>query len=147
MEFGIQNIDQISESTLKSLTNYWLLDLDGRQIIKPSLTQTIGILSALHTKKQTQKALIAGLPAPAALSIPDDACHYHESISTQRTLSVREMSRIQSFPDWFVVKSKITTGGKMRRFEVPQYTQIGNAVPPLLGVSIGLTLKNILKIK
>ena len=140
-----ESIDQISESTLKSLTNHWLLDLNGRQIIKPSLTQTIGILSALHTKKQTQKALIADLPAPAALSIPDDACHYHESILTQRTLSVREMSRIQSFPDWFVVKSKITTGGKMRRFEVPQYTQIGNAVPPILGISIGLILRSLLE--
>ena len=88
---------------------------------------------------------MAHLPAPATLSIPDDACHYHESPSTQRTLSVREMSRIQSFPDWFEVRSKITTGGKMRRFEVPQYTQIGNAVPPLLSISIGMVCKEILK--
>jgi DNA (cytosine-5)-methyltransferase 1 len=25
----------------------------------------------------------------------------------------------------------------MRKFEVPQYTQIGNAVPPLLGLALG----------
>jgi DNA (cytosine-5)-methyltransferase 1 len=39
----------------------------------------------------------------------------------------------------------VTTGGKMRRFEVPQYTQVGNAVPPLLGRALGLVVKNILK--
>lgn len=54
-----------------------------------------------------------------------------------RTLTVREMARIQSFPDSFEFRSKITTGGKMRRFEVPQYTQVGNAVPPLLGRKLG----------
>ena len=37
----------------------------------------------------------------------------------------------------FEFKSKVTTGGKMRKFEVPQYTQIGNAVPPLLGLALG----------
>ena len=95
------------------------------------------------TKKQTQKALNADSPAPAALSIPDDTCHYdkHEL----RVLTVREMARIQSFPDNFVFKSKITTGGKMRKFEVPQYTQVGNAVPPLLGSALGVCIKNILE--
>ncbi len=93
------------------------------------------------TKKQTQRALVAQQPAPAALSIPDDACHYHHD--EQRTLTVREMARIQSFPDTFVFRSKVTTGGKMRRFEVPQYTQVGNAVPPLLGKSLGKVIKEL----
>ena len=137
--------NQITMNTLNSLTKHWFLDLNGKKITNPSKNKIIEILNSLHTKKHTQKALIADLPAPAALSIPDDACHYYESVSTQRTLSVREMARIQSFPDWFVVKSKITTGGKMRRFEVPQYTQIGNAVPPLLSLAIGKICKNILK--
>jgi DNA (cytosine-5)-methyltransferase 1 len=102
----------------------------------------IDFLKRHPTKKLTQKALIAGLPAPAALSIPDDACHYHEN--EQRTLTVREMARIQSFPDNFEFRSKITTGGDMRRFEVPQYTQVGNAVPPLLGRALGEVIAELL---
>ena len=79
-------------------------------------------------------------PAPAALSIPDDGCHY----SDIRTLTAREMARIQSFPDSFVFKSKLSTGGLNRRFEVPIYTQIGNAVPVLLGYALGKCLSNLL---
>lgn len=91
------------------------------------------------TRKQTQKALTPETPAPAALSIPDDACHYDEH--ELRVLTVREMARIQSFPDSFEFRSKVTTGGQMRKFEVPQYTQVGNAVPPLLGKALGETIK------
>lgn len=99
-------------------------------------------LSSHATKKQTQKALCATQPAPAALSIPDDACHYDDR--ELRNLTVREMARIQSFPDNFQFRSKVTTGGKMRRFEVPQYTQVGNAVPPLLGLALGEAIKELL---
>ena len=99
-------------------------------------------IASHKTKKRTQKALVANQPAPAALSIPDDACHYH--MDQLRTLSVREMARIQSFPDNFEFRSKVTTGGKMRRFEVPQYTQVGNAVPPLLGRALGLVVQQML---
>ncbi|MFS1466060.1 DNA cytosine methyltransferase [Vibrio lentus] len=99
-------------------------------------------LRAHPTRKQTQKALIASAPAPAALSIPDDACHYDEH--ELRVLTVREMARIQSFPDNFVFRSKVTTGGKMRKFEVPQYTQVGNAVPPLLGLRLGQCIAELL---
>ncbi|AEA96430.1 DNA cytosine methyltransferase [Alteromonas mediterranea] len=99
-------------------------------------------LKAHPTKKQTQKALIANSPAPAALSIPDDACHYDDH--ELRVLTVREMARIQSFPDQFVFRLKVTTGGNMRKFEVPQYTQVGNAVPPILGAALGSCLSRLL---
>lgn len=99
-----------------------------------------------ETGKHKQKAMVAGMPAPAALSIPDDMCHYHEDQACLRTLTVREMARIQSFPDRFTFCSKATTGGKARRYEVPQYTQVGNAVPPLLGRALGLIVQDLLNI-
>jgi DNA (cytosine-5)-methyltransferase 1 len=127
----------ISSTTLSAISKNWMLNLNGEKVPHPSIKQVSELLSQLHTKKQTQRALSPNEPAPAALSIPDDACHYHESVNMQRTLTVREMARIQSFPDWYKIKSKVTTGGQMRKFEVPQYTQIGNAVPPLLGLALG----------
>jgi DNA (cytosine-5)-methyltransferase 1 len=132
----------LSKETKNTLLTQKYLDPLGQLTELESQKDLLSYLKNLKTKKQTQKALLPNLPAPAALSIPDDACHWDEN--HPRTLSVREMARIQSFPDWFEFRSKVTTGGKMRRFEVPQYTQVGNAVPPLLGKALAKCVKSIL---
>ena len=75
-------------------------------------------------------------PSPTITSMPDDLIHYRES----RTLTVRENARLQSFPDSFVFKGKYTTGGDRRKREVPRFTQVANAVPPLVAEAIGLAL-------
>jgi DNA (cytosine-5)-methyltransferase 1 len=156
-----QVLNQVSNETSKEVFNILkgqstnLSDIAWRQLaifdylieseefmIFKTKDSFIAFLNRHQTKKQTQKALIATIPAPAALSIPDDGCHYHRD--ELRTLTVREMARIQSFPDNFEFRSKVTTGGKMRAFEVPQYTQVGNAVPPLLGRALGLAIANLL---
>ncbi|MDP9759079.1 MULTISPECIES: DNA cytosine methyltransferase [Agrobacterium] len=79
-------------------------------------------------------------PAPTVTTLPDDILHYSEP----RILTVREYARLQSFPDWFHFKGKYTTGGKLRTKECPRYTQVGNAVPPLLARAIGKALQEIL---
>lgn len=104
-----------------------------------SISEVEDLIKTIPSKKHSQRALNKNEPAPAQLTIPDDLCHY--DFKQPRTLTVREMARFQSFPDWFEFKSKVTTGGKMRKFEVPQYTQVGNAVPPLLAKALGDTLK------
>jgi DNA (cytosine-5)-methyltransferase 1 len=79
-------------------------------------------------------------PAPTVTTLPDDILHYVEP----RILTVREYARLQSFPDWFAFKGKYTTGGKRRTKECPRYTQVGNAVPPLLARAIGTALGRLL---
>ena len=60
------------------------------------------------------------------------------------TMPVREMARLQSFDDSFVFQGKRQTGGDKRKSEIPQYTLVGNAVPPLMSRAIGNEiLKNI----
>ena len=133
----------LSDQAWDVCKEYGYLQANGQLRQCSTKQEFIDYLRAHPTKKQTQKALIANAPAPAALSIPDDACHYDEH--ELRVLTVREMARIQSFPDNFVFRSKVTTGGKMRKFEVPQYTQVGNAVPPLLGLKLGKCVAALLR--
>lgn len=78
--------------------------------------------------------------APTITSIPDELIHYKEP----RILTVREHARIQSFPDWFEFKGPYTSGGQYRKQEVPRYTQVGNAVPPLFAEQIGLAIWEVL---
>lgn len=92
------------------------------------------------TKKRTIIPLSSKVPSPTITTLPDDYIHYAEP----RILTVRENARIQSFPDDFEIKGKYTTGGKQRVKEVPRYTQIGNAIPPLFGEQSGIALKNLL---
>jgi len=77
--------------------------------------------------------MAANTPAPTITTLPDDIVHY----SDPRILTVRESARLQSFPDSFAFHGRYTTGGTRRTKECPRYTQVGNAVPPLLARAIG----------
>lgn len=93
-----------------------------------------------HDLKKTAIRVLDPLGfAPTITSLPDDLLHY----SDPRTLTVREAARLQSFPDWFAFKGNYTTGGHRRRTEVPRFTQVANAIPPLLAEQLGLALLRI----
>ena len=62
-------------------------------------------------------------------------------------MTVREHARLQSFPDWFSFKGPYTTGGRRRRDACPKFTQVGNAVPPLLAEALGEMLIGLLAIQ
>lgn len=93
-----------------------------------------------NIKKRTVIPLNAQDKTPTITTLPDDYIHYQEA----RILTVREYARIQSFPDWYEFQGKYTTGGKLRTQEVPRYTQIGNAIPPLFSEQSGLILKQLI---
>jgi DNA (cytosine-5)-methyltransferase 1 len=97
------------------------------------------ILDEFKTRKHSQRVLDLNLPSPTVVTAPDDFIHPTEP----RVLTVREFARIQGFPDAFEFRSKVTTGGLHRRHEVPQYSQVGNAVSPFVATAIGRRLKDI----
>lgn len=78
-------------------------------------------------------------PCHTLTTLPDDILHYSEP----RILTVREYARLQSFPDWYQFKGKYNTGGYLRVLECPRYTQVGNAVAPLVAECIGQLIRNI----
>lgn len=84
-------------------------------------------------KKQCFTPLHPNQISRTITTLPDDLLHYSEP----RILTVRENARLQSFPDWFEFHGKYTTGGARRKEECPRYTQVGNAVPPLMAEAIG----------
>lgn len=95
----------------------------------------------LATKKHTCRKMIAEKPSYTVLTLPDDLVHYDQN----RILTVREMARLQSFDDSFEFLGKRTTGGDRRTSETPQYTLVGNAVPPLLAKAIAMQIMSLLK--
>ena len=109
---------------------------DGRL----NVTLSAEMRETFQIKKMAIRVMDRFQPAPTITSLPDDLLHYSEP----RTLTVRENARLQSFPDWFEFKGKYTTGGLRRRYEVPRFTQVANAVPPLLAQQLGLALKGFL---
>lgn len=130
----------IDISRCKELINYLSdeLSLTKKEVISLYKQKNIDKekIDILLTKKNVRKKLNKDLPALTVVTIPDDYINpFNNSIFT-----VRELARIQSFDDDFVFYGKRTTGGKLRKKETPQYTQVGNAVPPLLAYNIGKSI-------
>ena len=86
----------------------------------------------LSTNKRNYSVLKPNGQSPTVMTIADDYIHYN----SPRALTVREMARLQSFDDSFVFQGKRSTGGNKRKTEVPQFTLVGNAVPPLLARAV-----------
>jgi DNA (cytosine-5)-methyltransferase 1 len=124
--------------------NHSTLITERFQFILNNARRNKGIDKDIRNKLDLKKHRIVALDkkdkSPTLTTLPDDYIHYSEP----RILTVREYARIQSFPDSFEFKGKYTTGAHRRKTEVPRYTQVGNAIPPLFGEQSGVALKDLL---
>ncbi len=95
----------------------------------------------LDSNKRNYTVLNPKGQSPTVVTMPDDFIHY----AAHRAMTVREMARLQSFDDSFVFQGKRQTGGNKRKSEIPQYTLVGNAVPPLMARAIANTILKYIK--
>ena len=97
--------------------------------------------SRLQTHKNTDKfldrykALVWDQPSHTVVAhIAKDGHHYiHPDVKQNRSITVREAARIQGFPDDFYFEPSRTQA----------FTQIGNAVPPILSEKISAAIEKI----
>lgn len=105
--------------------------------------QFTGDYPGLVTRKASQRLLLPDeWPMLTVTSLPDDIVHFEED----RIPTVREVARLQTFPDWFEFNGVRTTGAERRRLGVyvPQYTQVANAVPPRLAHAVAARIRQFL---
>ena len=79
-------------------------------------------------------------PSSTLTTAPEELIHY----SHPRVVTLREMARLQSFPDDFEFQGRYTLNGPARGVDVPRNAQIGNAIPPLVGMALGTVVKRII---
>lgn len=96
---------------------------------------------SLDSNKRNYNVLKPDSISPTIMTMPDDYIHF----SSPRAITVREMARLQSFDDSFVFQGKRSTGGEKRKEEIPQFTLVGNAVPPLLARAVAMKILKIIK--
>lgn len=119
-----------------------IFSISKKRVINKFLTANVNEeeIEVLLTKKNIRQRWNEKKPASTVLTVADDYINPWEP----RSFSVREMARCQSFDDSFEFLGKRTTGGLLRRTEIPQYTQVGNAVPPLLARAVVEEIKKVL---
>jgi DNA (cytosine-5)-methyltransferase 1 len=109
---------------------------EGLESIPPALFR-----KHLMTSKKWCVRMDGNRPSNTVVTLPDDFVHPTQP----RIPTVRELARLQSFDDTFRFLGPRSTGGggagnRMRSVQVPQYSQVGNAVPPLMAKAIAEVL-------
>jgi DNA (cytosine-5)-methyltransferase 1 len=105
-------------------------------------TQSVGRLSkkflyenGCHSNKRF--VLDTSSPSSTLTTAPEELIHY----KLARVVTLREMARLQSFPDDFAFYGRYTLNGPARGVAVPRNAQIGNAIPPLVGRALGMAME------
>ena len=135
---AIDDLPNLSSGETSLITNHEAMKHSEQMLNKMAFVTNGGsrvqIPDEIRPKSGDVRKYIRYNPDKPSICITGDmrkVFHY----SQNRALSVRELARIQSFPDNFIF-----LGSKMSKQQ-----QVGNAVPPLLAQALAKTIKEVLK--
>lgn len=118
-----------------------VLDLyESAHATQPNGRLSKEFLLSRGTKKDKKVLIDPNEPVSTITTHPDEFIHYAEP----RNITVREMARLQSFPDDFHFRGRYTINGPRRKFDVARCSQVGNAVPPYFAQAIGTAVRAML---
>lgn len=107
----------------------WLTESMDKYIMKYEIASCCKVPRDLHLDRPSRTVTCRNLAGATG-----DMHRVRLADGRRRRISVREAARLQSFPDWFEFKGS----------ELEQYNQVGNAVAPLFGRALALSVVNYL---
>ncbi len=121
-------VERFTEAGLKT-------DLEGnRHYISDPSSGKKWIMYPNRVFKDKMRRIEPNKPAPTVVAhLAKDGYMFIHPIH-DRTITVREAARFQSFPDTFEFKGSMTS----------QFRQVGNAVPPLLALELGRQVRRVI---
>jgi DNA (cytosine-5)-methyltransferase 1 len=134
--YGPKDGNPLSEETIIHLTGHVHIQEELHSLCNKEYLEKIGDKYDIHDRKVNAGLRIFSRKKPintiTTLSgTRSPYAHYQEP----RGYTVRELARLQTFPDDFIFHGPINA----------QYKQVGNAVPPLLAEKVALEVKKTLK--
>lgn len=134
-KYGPKDGNPLLEETIQSLTGYDDIKEELTKLVKSEYLEKIGDKYDIHDRKVSaglrrfhRNNPVNTITTQSGKNSP--YAHY----SQPRNFTVREVARLQTFPDEFIFKGSIPA----------QYRQVGNAVPPKLGEKIGEQINELL---
>jgi DNA (cytosine-5)-methyltransferase 1 len=133
---AIPNCHRFNNHSKKSISLYQKA-LDTQPVGR--LTKEFLYENGCHSNKRF--VLDTRNPSSTLTTAPEEFIHYKHP----RVVTLREMARLQSFPDDFAFYGRYTLNGPARGIDVPRNAQIGNAIPPMVGWALGIALDRIIR--
>ncbi|MEX0932891.1 MAG: DNA (cytosine-5-)-methyltransferase [Candidatus Pacearchaeota archaeon] len=135
---AIGNLPQLKSGEVSTISNHQAMNHTGDMLKKMDFIKDGGdrfqIPNNLRPKSGDIRKYIKYDSSKPSICITGDmrkVFHYNQN----RALTVRELARIQSFPDSFLFEGN----------KISQQQQVGNAVPPLMAQEIAKEIKKMLK--
>ena len=112
-------------------TNHRKSSLELYKLLKPG-QEMKDLPLEIRNKRWSLRRMVPEELSRTITACNEDLIHYFQD----RIITIREMARLQSYPDDYIFQGTRTTGSYQRKTSCCQVQQVANSVPPLLAQAI-----------